>query len=97
MQSWLTEHSIQHGRILLRSPHLNGRIERSHDVDKDRYEKLTTNSHQKAELQEFLVEYCSDYNFYRPYSMLRMLTPVEYLQSPDGFADATLDTSVLYV
>jgi len=29
--------------------------------------------------------------------MLRMLTPMEYLQSLDGFADATLDTSVLYV
>jgi transposase InsO family protein len=80
-----------------RSPHLNGRIERSHGVDKRRYKILTTNSHQKAELQEFLVEDCLDYNFYRPHSMLRMQTPIEYLQSLDGFADATVDTSVLYV
>jgi transposase InsO family protein len=97
MQRWLHAHGIQHGRIPSRSPYLNGRIERSHGVDKDRYKKLTTNSHQKAELQAFLVEDCLDYNFYRPHSMLRMLTPVEYLQSLDGFANATLDTSVLYV
>lgn len=97
MQRWLTDHNIRHGRIPPRSPQLNGRIERSHGVDKDRYKKLTTNSHAKAELQEFLVEDCLDYNFYRPHSMLRMQTPVEYLQSLDGFANATLDTSVLYV
>ena len=76
---------------------LNGRIERSHGVDKDRYKKLTTNSHQKVELQALLVEDCLDYNFYRPHSMLHMLTPVEYLQSLTGFENATVDTSVLYV
>lgn len=97
MQQWLTEKGIRHGRIPPRSPQLNGRIERSHGVDKDRYKKLTTNSHQKAELQAFLVEDCLDYNFYRPHSMLRMRTPVEYLQGIPGYENATLDTSVLYV
>ena len=97
VQQWLAANGIQHGRIPSRSPHLNGRIERSHGVDKRRYKKLTTNSHQKAELQAFLVEDCLDYNFYRPHSMLRMLTPVEYLQGIPGYEDATLDTSVLYV
>ena len=97
MQRWLQEKGIRHGRIPSRSPHLNGRIERSHGVDKDRYKKLTTNSHAKEELQQFLVEDCLDYNFYRPHSMLRMLTPVEYLQSIPGYETATLDTSVLDV
>lgn len=97
MQRWLTANDIKHGRIPPRSPHLNGRIERSHGVDKDRYKKLTTNSHARGELQAFLVEDCLDYNFYRPHSMLRMLTPVEYLQSIPGYENATLDTSVLYV
>lgn len=96
-QRWLAEHGIRHGRIPPRSPHLNGRIERSHGVDKDRYKKLTTNSHSKDELQAFLTEDCLDYNFYRPHSMLGMLTPVEYLQSIPGYENATLDTSVLYV
>ncbi len=97
MQKWLTGHGIRHGRIPPRSPHLNGRIERSHGVDKDRYKKLTANSHTKQELQAFLVEDCLDYNFYRPHSMLRMLTPVEYLQGIPGYENATLDISVLYV
>lgn len=97
VQRWLAGNKIRHGRIPPRSPHLNGRIERSHGVDKDRYKRLTTNSHTKAELQAFLVEDCLDYNFYRPHSMLRMLTPVEYLQGIPGYENATLDTSVLYV
>lgn len=97
VQRWLAANNIRHGRIPPRSPHLNGRVERSHGVDKDRYKKLTTNSHQTAELQEFLVEDCLDYNFYRPHSMLRMRTPVEYLQGIPGYENATLDTSVLYV
>lgn len=95
--TWLTAHGIEHGRIPLRSPHLNGRIERAHGVDKDRYKRLTTNSYDKVELQAFLVEDCLDYNFYRPHSMLRMLTPVEYLQGIPGYENATLDTSVLLV
>lgn len=94
---WLQAHGIEHGRIPPYSPYLNGRIERSHGVDKDRYKRLTTNSYDRAELQAFLVEDCLDYNFYRPHSMLRMLTPVEYLQGIPGYENATLDTSVLYV
>lgn len=94
---WLQTHGIKHGRIPSYSPQYNGRIERSHGVDKDRYKRLTTNSHDKVELREFLVEDCLDYNFYRPHSMLNDKTPIEYLQSLDGFENATLDTSVLYV
>ena len=53
--------------------------------------------HNKEELKEFLVEDCLDYNFYRPHSMLSMMTPIEYLQSLNGYEYATVDTSVLYV
>jgi transposase InsO family protein len=97
VERWLEARDIVHGRIPVRSPHLNGRIERSHGVDKDRYKRLTSNSHTRAELQAFLVDDCLDYNFYRPHSMLRMLTPVEYLQSLPGFEHVTLDMSVLVV
>lgn len=96
-ERWLAERNIVHLRIPPRSPHLNGRNERPHGVDKDRYKRLTTNSHTKEELQAFLTDDCLDYNFYRPHSMLRMQTPVEYLQSIPGYENATLDTSVLYV
>lgn len=94
---WLERHGIEHLRIPAASPHLNGRIERPHGVDKYRYKYLTTNSHERAELIEFCIEDCLDYNFYRPHSMLDNMTQVEYLQSQPGFEQANLDTSVLYV
>lgn len=94
---WLKDHGIEHIRIPTASPHLNGRIERPHGVDKYRYRRMTTNSHDRAELREFCVEDCLDYNFYRPHSSLGMMTPIEYMQSLSGFEHATVDTSVLDV
>lgn len=94
---WLREHGIEHLRIPPSSPHLNGRVERPHGVDKDRYARLTTNAHTLVELREFCVEDCLDYNFYRPHSMLDMMTPIEYLQSLKGYEHATVDTGVLDV
>lgn len=94
---WLEQHNIEHLRIPSASPHLNGRIERPHGVDKYRYKHLTTNSHELSELRSFCIEDCLDYNFYRPHSSLNMMTPIEYLQSLTGFEHATVNTSVLDV
>lgn len=94
---WLKEHNIEHLRIPPASPHLNGRSERPHGVDKYRYKELTTNAHTKDELISFCKEDCLDYNFYRPHSMLKMMTPIEYLQSLEGYEQATVDVSVLDV
>lgn len=94
---WLEKHGIEHLRIPPSSPQLNGRVERPHGVDKDRYRRMTTNSHARAELTTFCTEDCLDYNFYRPHSMLGMMTPIEYLQSLEGFEQATVDVSVLDV
>lgn len=94
---WLIAHGIAFEHIPPYSPHLNGRIERSHGVDKWRYKRMTTNSHKLSELREFCIEDCLDYNTYRPHDMLNKMTPLEYLQSLTGFEDATIDTSVLYV
>ena len=66
-------------------------------MDKDRYKRLTTNSYDKQELRQFLVDDCLDYNFYRPHSWLGMMTLIEYLQSLPGFERATVDVSVLDV
>lgn len=97
VELWLERNGIEHLRIPPFSPHLNGRIERSHGVDKYRYRKLTTNSHERSELKRFCIEDCLDYNFYRPHSSLGMMTPIEYLQSLPGFERATVNTSVLDV
>ena len=94
-EAWLERHGIKHLRIPSASPHLNGRIERPHGVDKYRYKRMTTNSHELKELRNFCVEDCLDYNFYRPHSSLDMMTPIEYLQSIKGFEHATVNTSVL--
>lgn len=94
---WLKKHGIEHLRIPSASPHLNGRIERPHGVDKYRYERMITNSHELTELRDFCVEDCLDYNFYRPHSMLSMMTPIEYLQSLKGYEHAMVDVSVLDV
>lgn len=73
---WLESRGIEHLRIPNASPHLNGRIERPHGVDKYRYKRLTTNSYELRELREFCIEDCLDYNFYRPHSSLNMMTPI---------------------
>lgn len=96
-ERWLANHGIVHLRIPPSSPQLNGRVERPHGVDKARYKQLTTNSHDKAELQAFCIDDCLDYNFYRPHSMLNNMTPIEYLQSLPGFENASVNTSVLDV
>lgn len=94
---WLKDHGIEHLRTPAASPHLNGRVERPHGVDKYRYKHMTTNSHVISELKEFCNEDCLDYNFYRPHSMLGMMTPIEYLQSLKGYEQAMVDVSVLDV
>ena len=96
-ERWLIARGIEFRHIPPSCPHLNGRIERSHGVDKWRYKRMTTGSHKLQELREFCVEDCLDYNTYRPHSMLGNKTPLEFLQSLVGFEHATLDTSVLHV
>ncbi len=93
---WLLEHNIAFYHIPVRSPHLNGRIERSHGVDKRRYKELTTNSHQMNELKQFCLDDCLDYNTYRPHSQLNYMTPLEFLQSLKGYECATINTEVLF-
>jgi transposase InsO family protein len=92
---WLLARGISFTHIPPSSPHLNGRIERSHGVDKWRYRKMTTSSHTLKELREFAMEDCLDYNTYRPHSMLGNKTPLEFLQSLVGFERATINVSVL--
>ena len=95
-EKWLIKQGIGFRHIPPSSPHLNGRIERPHGVDKWRYPRMTSGSHRIEELKEFCEEDCLDYNTYRPHSMLNYLTPVEFLQSLPGYENACPDFSVLY-
>ena len=95
-EKWCEAHGIKVKHIPPSSPNLNGRIERPHGVDKWRYKKITTSSYTFEELREFCEDDCLDYNTYRPHSMLRNMTPVEFLQSLEGYKTAYPDFSVLY-
>ena len=95
-EKWLISHNIGFRHTPPSSPHLNGRIERPHGVDKWRYKKMTNSSYKMSELKEFAIEDCLDYNTYRPHGMLNNMTPVEFLQSLVGYEDACPDFSVLY-
>lgn len=87
---------IEHRLIKASSPQLNGRIERSHGVDKAGF-KRTGKKLVWSSLQQFLTEDCLRYNTYRPHQALGMKTPIEYLQSLPGFENANVDLSVLNV
>jgi len=96
-ERWLEDHGIAYRHIPPHSPNLNGRIERPHGVDKWRYHHMTSAEHTLKDLKEFCLDDCLDYNTYRPHSMLGNMTPLEFLNSLDGYEDATIDASVLYV
>lgn len=93
---YLDSIGIRHRLIRASSPNLNGRIERSHGVDKHGF-KHSGKPLTVANLQRFLREDCERHNTYRPHQALGMKTPVEYLRSLPGFEDATIDLSVLHV
>ena len=93
---YLDSVGIHHRLIKAHSPNLNGRIERSHGVDKAGF-KHRGLEHTVAHLQHFLTEDCVRHNTYRPHQSLGMKTPVEYLQSLPGFEHANVDLSVLDV
>lgn len=94
-EKWLIAHNIGFRHIPPSSPHLNGRIERPHGVDKWRYRRMTTNSHKLSELREFCEEDCLDYNTYRPHEKLDGMTPVEFLRNLPGFEHAELNFDML--
>ena len=94
-EKWLIKNGIGFRHIPPSSPHLNGRIERPHGVDKWRYKYMTTHSHDFDELVEFCREDCVDYNTYRPHSKLNYMTPLEYLRSLKGYENATLNLEML--
>lgn len=95
-EKWLRDHGIKIVHIPPSSPNLNGRIERPHGVDKWRYNRMTSASHQIDELREFAIDDCLDYNTYRPHEMLNNMTPIEFLQNIEGYENACPDFSVIY-
>ena len=70
---------IRHVYIKPRSPHLNGKVERSHRTDDQEFYQLLTYT-DDVDLSKKLSEWENFYNLYRPHGSLRGKTPYEVLR-----------------
>ena len=71
---------IRHVYIKPRSPHLNGKVERSHRSDKEEFYQLLTYT-DDVDLNEKLSPWERFYNFHRPHGAFNGKTPYEALKS----------------
>lgn len=71
---------IRHVYIKPRTPHLNGKVERSHRTDKDDFYQLLTYT-DDVDLNKKLAEWEQFYNYDRPHTAFKGKTPYETLRS----------------
>lgn len=71
---------IIHRYIRPASPHLNGKVERSHLTDHQEFYQLLSYTDDKN-LRQQLAEWEAFYNYHRPHMALRGKTPYEILKS----------------
>ena len=71
---------IPHVYIKLRSPQLNGKVERSHRSDGEEFSQLLTYT-DDVDLNKKLVEWEQFYNYDRPYGAFNEKTPYEALRN----------------
>ena len=73
---------IQHVCIRPRTPHLNGKVERSHRIDDQEFYQLLDQNGISDDIHLFnekLREWEDYYNYHRPHGALQGLTPYERL------------------
>ncbi|MFV0644580.1 MAG: IS481 family transposase [Sphingomonadaceae bacterium] len=75
VQEWLQDYCIKFRPIKPRSPHLNGKVERSHKTDLQEF--YATQDINDPELERRLDEWQMFYNWHRPHSSLGGKTPSE--------------------
>lgn len=75
VQEWLREHCIKFRPIRPRSPHLNGKVERSQKTDLLEFWALQ--NHKDPNLAMRLAEWQHHYNWYRIHGALEGKTPME--------------------
>ena len=68
-----------HTYIRVRTPRLNGKVERSHRTDEEEFYQLLTYTGD-VDLNEKLEEWQNFYNYHRPHSALAGKTPYEVLR-----------------
>lgn len=76
-QEELIEHFIKYRPIKPRSPHLNGKVERSQLTDKSEFYSTIPRKERNLDLAPKLLEWQNFYNHKRPHSALKGKTPYE--------------------
>jgi transposase InsO family protein len=79
-QGELMDHFIKFRPIKPRSPHLNGKVERSQLTDKSEFYNTVPRSEKNMDLAPRLLEWQNFYNHKRPHSSLKGKTPYERYQ-----------------
>ena len=70
---------MHHVYIKPRSPHLNGKVERSHKTDAQEFWQLIEYT-DDIDIRDKLSEWENDYNCHRPHAALNGKTPLEILR-----------------
>lgn len=75
VQRWLKSHAIKYRPIPPRSPHLNGKVERSQATDLQEF--WTRHDPKDSEIARRIEEWQFDYNWRRPHGSLGGKTPID--------------------
>lgn len=88
----LESHDIRHVYIKPRTPHLNGKVERSHRVDEQEFYQLLDKDGIADDIHLFndkLREWEDYYNYHRPHGALDGQTPYERLMAKSAASLST--------
>lgn len=95
-QEELMQHFIKFRPIKPRSPHLNGKVERSQLTDKAEFYSTIPKKERTLQLADRLLEWQNFYNHKRPHASLNGMTPHEKLLSVEHLIPIQPDVTAKY-
>ena len=97
VQQWLRDHCIKFRPVKPASPHLNGKVERSHKTDREEFWAVADPNSPDQELR--FAEWQHYYNWDRPHGSLNGQTPIERLhaKSEDALFGMKLKPSTILI
>ena len=94
VQAWLSDHMIKFRPIPPRSPHLNGKVERSQMTDLQEFWALQ--NPRSSEISQRIEEWQFDYNWRRPHGSLGGKRPVDRLSEFTAVTPLNADVANAY-